>query len=98
VGSWNYAQRAVRFVARIQVNAHREHTVEHRNRRLHMPLASFNRPWSVAGHIAFFGDTDRQILMPRHQPIGIGSLVEQKASYRERIVAQNWIDEGTNLL
>ena len=69
------------------MNSRREHLLQQLHRRLNVRNARLHTPWPKAGHIDPFPHCQRQILVPRHEPIRICRLVEVNRSHRSRHVA-----------
>ena len=67
-----YFQRAIGFIGRIEVQPDREHPGEQFHRWLHMGDAFFQRPRTEAQYVDLLLQSDREILMPGHQPVGLG--------------------------
>ena len=80
----DYPQGAVSLVGVIQVNPYREHPLEHRRRRLHVRYALLHGPSLEIRRLDPLADGDRQVLMPRHQPVRLGRLVEPDRPHRPR--------------
>jgi len=65
-----HTQGTVTGTARINMEAHREHALKDRHWRLNVRDPSLGSPRPEAGHVSAFLYGDREILMPRHFPVG----------------------------
>jgi hypothetical protein len=65
-----HAKSSVYFATRIQMDANRQHRFQNRGRRLNVRHTALHRPRTVAVNIHPPAHRDRQILMPRYQPVG----------------------------
>lgn len=80
MGSGQNTQCPVRFIAIVQVDTNREDSLQDCRWWLDMTNAGFRRPRSVTWEVDSSGNTNRQILVPRNQPVCSGSLVKERAS------------------
>jgi hypothetical protein len=71
-----HAQGTAVRPAIIEVHSHSQHSLENGNRGLHVHDPFFLRPSREAGRGTALADGDRQILVPRHLPIRLATLVE----------------------
>ena len=55
----------------------REHSVEYRLQRLYMADIILDRPGTPANEFCFLVQSDGLVLMPGHEPILLGCLVEE---------------------
>lgn len=53
-------------------------------------------PWSEAFGLDSFLNCNGHVLMPGHFPVGVGDLVEENSSYRDKVRSKNWLDQRTN--
>ena len=85
VASWEDPQRSVLSITVIQMYADRQHPLKNRHWRLHIHHAGLGRPRSITirNHAGVY--TNREILMPRHEPVGIASFVEQRSFNGNRL-------------
>gem|GEM_PF-4788973 len=72
------AERAVCRGRVVKVQANRENLAEDRGRWLHVRNTVLDRPWTKSLDLMATGNRDRQVLVPRHLPVCIGRLVEQR--------------------
>ena len=89
VGSGNYPQGSIGFVAVVQMDADGKHIFQYRYRRLDVENSCFHRPRTKAGNIPSFPHRNGEVLMPRHFPVGLQRLVEENTPNRECFRAQN---------
>lgn len=74
---------------RIEMQPNGEHILEDIARWLHVRDAGLLSPWAVASHVNASLSRDRQILMPDHLPVRVGSFVEEQGADRKTGVAEN---------
>ena len=62
------------------MDAQRDHSFQHANRRRDVEQPTFHRPRAEARNVAAFLNNNRAVLMPTERPIGRRGLVEQDRS------------------
>src|SRR5438045_2454802 len=80
MSAWQHSQSAIGLVAIVEVQANRQHQFEEFDGRLNMGHSLFDAPWAETGNMNLGVARQRQVLMPRHQPIGIRGLVKINGS------------------
>lgn len=83
------ANRPVAWSTGIEMNAHREHVLEHCDRRLNVGDARLLRPGPEARHFDPLPRGNGEVLMPHDFPVRGWGLVEEDGPDREARVAQN---------
>jgi hypothetical protein len=78
--SRDYLQRTIRFVTRIEMKPHRNHTSQHRRRRLNMKNASLGGPRTDSLNFFPLPHCDGYILIPRDLPVRLWYFVEENAT------------------
>src|SRR5262245_34720396 len=87
-----HEQRSVLAHAIVEVKPHRQHPLENWGRCLHMQHSSLARPWSPAGNLRVRADAKRDVLVPKHRPVRIRSLVEENTAHGTSR-ADDWLDQ-----
>lgn len=85
------AQRSVVGGGVVQVNSNRENLFEHTRRGMRVVNTIFNRPRSPSGSVESFPERKRRVLMPNHQPVRVGRLIEERGVKRKSVRAQNFL-------
>lgn len=75
------SQSSVVRVGIVKVQAHSEHLIQQLHRWLHMRHALLHTPWPESWHLGFFFESQRQVLMPRNEPVGLRAFVKIDAAY-----------------
>lgn len=70
------AQGAIRFVGVVEVKPHGEHLLEEIDRRLDMRNTMLRAPLPEAGKLGAGAKGQRQILMPRNEPVRFRAFIE----------------------
>jgi len=79
------AQGTIGIIGGIEVESNGEHLLEKLDRRLDVRNAVLDAPRAETGNLGAGAERQRQILMPRNQPIGIRGLVEVNGTNRKRL-------------
>src|SRR5437879_2183496 len=80
-------------VARIEMDTDRKHLIENIHRRLHVRHAGLVCPGAVSREIDALLSRHRQVLVPDHLPVRVGSLVEEEGTDCEAGVTENSASE-----
>ena len=75
-----HAQSAVGFIRIVEVKPHDQHLFEKFNGRLNMRDALFDAPRAKAGNMGALAKRQRQVLVPRHQPVAFRIFIEINAA------------------
>lgn len=84
VRAGQHTERAVGIVGIIEMKAHGKHLLEQFDGRLDVGNAILGAPRPEAGQIDTGAKGERQVLMPRDQPVGFGRFVEVNGADGER--------------
>jgi hypothetical protein len=84
VGAREHAERAVVFIAVVQVQPDRDHPLQDFDRRLNVRHAILNALGTEPLHIRLGAHGDGQVLVPGHWPVGVGRLGEEDCPHRPR--------------
>src|SRR5438552_3180924 len=79
------AQSTVGLIGVVEVEPHAEHLLEKCNGRLDVRNAVLCAPRTETGYLGSGANRQRQILVPRNQPIRVGRLVEVKGANWKRL-------------
>jgi hypothetical protein len=88
-----YPERTVGRIAIIEMQPNGDHLRQQGHGRLHMGNPILHAPRTEARCLDLAGHSDRQILMPRHEPVGGGSLIEKDGPNRIRVWAEIGCDQ-----
>lgn len=91
--AWQHPHRAVVRPAIIEVEPDGKHVFQDADRRLDVNHPSFLAPGRETRNVAPLPDSDSEILVPRHLPVGVGILVEEDAADGEGVGTENRYDK-----
>ena len=94
MGSGPHAQRPVVGPAIVEMNPHRQHLLQEHCGRLRVMDAVLDRPGRPSIDVAFYGNGDRQILMPGYRPVRGWRLVEEDTANGASPRADDRVDDG----
>ena len=98
MGTRNDSQCTVGLVSGIKMQTNCEHSLEDLDWRLDVQNPTFFTPWTKAWHILALIHSYRQVLMPRHKPIGLCAFIKVDGSHRKGFGIEIRSDEAQDLI